>query len=907
MKRILLSLMALSLALSSMSATPMVKPLRSGVSEFGESTQSQKLGFEDDLLKSKSEEGEVTVDDLLADPEGTVFSGPFDSETIASLGFQNSDQGRPGMSTKYYQYYSGCTKSINAVRVLGLFNYFDNQEYEWYYCGERPGYDEDYNMTIPVDFEVSFYRIGEDGMPGECVFSKVVSLKGRFTGVIDGNEGNQGPIMEFIAELGEDVKLETGYFSFSAVAVEDVVPTCWFSIFTASSSFGYGLTHMENYGYISATPCVFSLIGTGEYAASKAIRLNGMSAPTSKSTGPMEQVKVSVTNVGTEDINDMALQLEVDGKIMATEHPGNVFPAFTTRNYTFTTRVDLSEVGDHEIKVINVTEGDEKISIDRCVVNTTKLAPGEVVGSCGLYSSESDVIVRVQIGDIDHESEANTLGYEDFTEFSTDIKAGESLDLTATVNNNGEKCIIGVWVDWNNDGMFDGNGELMNYTNGEPIAVKIPEDISVAPGPKRMRVIGSTHTYSLFESSGEYYRGQTEDYTLNVVKSENSAAIEFGADYLIDESEQTTSTIELPVTNTGDADLQATISVAYDLPAIYEERTISIPPADVTAKRIQGKVINKESAAGEEAEYVLRYDKGQYSAVSVTNYSEALFGQCFLSEYMSAIKGMYIQSISTYFENLPETASALIFEKQGEEYVSVYEQEFTPIAGAWNDIILDTPYVITGNEIIYAIKVAGMAADKYYIGMDNGPAVRGYGDLCNVGGTIWWSMADLGLDYNFCIRANVCGNPTSEISWLTVDKEELSVATGQSDKVKISIDRANLLNGTYEGSIIFTTNDPLTPSKSIPVYMTNTLSSGIDATMATSTEATMQGNELVLTSDEVISTARILTADGITIATNSVSDHRVAISLDKCPSGIYFVAVRLADGTKETIKLAIHR
>ncbi|MGM9868441.1 MAG: GEVED domain-containing protein [Sodaliphilus sp.] len=910
MKYALLSLAALAVSISAMAAKPMVKPVPRGKSTAGFTTNTPSLyhfdANQDKMMKVGAKEG-ATVDDLLKDPEGTVFSGPYNSETANWTGTQSSDQGRPENPTKFYQYFSGCTKSVNAVRVIGEFSYWDAEEYEWYKCGDRPGYDDKYNMTKPVTFEISFYRLGEDGLPGECVFKKVMPLVGRYTGIVDGYEGNEGPLMEFIAELGEDVKLESGFFSFSAVAEEGVVPTCWFSVFTSDSSFGYGLTHMEPYGYMGAAPCVFSLIGSGEYAATKALRMDEIIAPSSLACGPKEQVRVSITNVGTADIHDVALQLEVDSVVVATERPGFNLSSFTTRDYVFATRVNLTEPGEHVIKVTNVTPDIEDISIVNTSVTTNTLAPGEVAASTGKYAYEEDVLTHVTVGDIDNASEPNRLGYEDFTNLSTNITVGQTLPLTATLNPEGDGGIVAAWVDWNCDGRFDGEGELMGYSRGDAIPVALPSGMSVTPGPKRLRVIGSTYTYELFGPHGDYYYGQTEDYTLNVVSPENAANAVFGANVLIDESADEVSTLEIPVTNEGSVALEATITTAYELPAIYDGRTISKAPANVKMQCAKRAVNTTEAPADDEVAHVLRYDKGQNSAVAVNDCDEAIFGQSYAAEYMSAVEGMKISSIDAYIESVPTKVVAQIYEKNGEDFTLVAEQEFTPTEKSWNHVAFNEAYTISGKEVIYAVKLSGMPAGKYYIGIDEGPAATGYGDLCNVGGVTWWAMSELGINSNFCVRANVTGTRTPELSWLSVDKKELNVPTGASDKVKVTLNRANLLCDTYEGRVLFATNDPLCPVKTIPVYMTKKVLSGIDAVKTNNVKAVVDGSNLVLAADKAISTVRIISTTGMTLGANTVAGNRVAMNIDNCPTGFYVVSVRFVDGTTEAVKLAIRR
>lgn len=103
----------------------------------------------------------VTVDELFACPENTVLDWPCVESEVGYSGFQSSDQGRYGMPTIFYQAFHGCYKSVNEIRVIGLFNYFDEDSYNWLGCLERGAIDGDYKMTEPVKFEIAFYRQDE--------------------------------------------------------------------------------------------------------------------------------------------------------------------------------------------------------------------------------------------------------------------------------------------------------------------------------------------------------------------------------------------------------------------------------------------------------------------------------------------------------------------------------------------------------------------------------------------------------------------------------------------------------------------------------------------------------------------------------------------------------------------------
>lgn len=74
------------------------------------------------VSKIQKADDSPTVDELLACPEGSVYSEAF-SSSAAFIGSQCADQGRPDMSCKFYQSFSGCTNVVNGVKFFGIFNY----------------------------------------------------------------------------------------------------------------------------------------------------------------------------------------------------------------------------------------------------------------------------------------------------------------------------------------------------------------------------------------------------------------------------------------------------------------------------------------------------------------------------------------------------------------------------------------------------------------------------------------------------------------------------------------------------------------------------------------------------------------------------------------------------------------
>ena len=128
-----------------------------------------------------------------------------------------------------------------------------------------------------------------------------------------------------------------------------------------------------------------------------------------------------------------------------------------------------------------------------------------------------DWISNVTFNTINNNS--GSVGYEDFTDISTDVIAGSTYPVSVTIDVVGSWEQHGkVWFDWNQDCSFDDDteGYYLGQTSGTgtlTLDILVPED--AVPGPTTMRVS------ELWEESpppcggGTY--GETEDYTVNVI------------------------------------------------------------------------------------------------------------------------------------------------------------------------------------------------------------------------------------------------------------------------------------------------------------------------------------------------------------------------------------------------------
>jgi PKD repeat protein/C1A family cysteine protease len=122
---------------------------------------------------------------------------------------------------------------------------------------------------------------------------------------------------------------------------------------------------------------------------------------------------------------------------------------------------------------------------------------------------------RIQLGELDHQSEFNSNGYEDHTAYHANLTAGSQYTINFGVHNDHWQLnSVGAWIDWNRDGDFDDAAEQVFSMQGQ----KLYTATFVAPaflseGVSRMRV-RVHYDKTPFACGVDSYMGETEDYTV---------------------------------------------------------------------------------------------------------------------------------------------------------------------------------------------------------------------------------------------------------------------------------------------------------------------------------------------------------------------------------------------------------
>lgn len=116
---------------------------------------------------------------------------------------------------------------------------------------------------------------------------------------------------------------------------------------------------------------------------------------------------------------------------------------------------------------------------------------------------------------------ASGIGYSDYTGMTVSAMQGTSFDFSTQITNYSGG--VKIWIDWNQDGVFDATTELVasstsTITAGNTFTGTINVPVTALPGATRMRV-RVVESSTTFDPCGSFSYGETEDYTMLVISA----------------------------------------------------------------------------------------------------------------------------------------------------------------------------------------------------------------------------------------------------------------------------------------------------------------------------------------------------------------------------------------------------
>ena len=232
-----------------------------------------------------------------------------------------------------------------------------------------------------------------------------------------------------------------------------------------------------------------------------------------------ELVTIEITNFGGAEQSNFEVSYTVN-ETTITEIVAGPLAGNTSMDYIFTETLDLSVFGVYEILATVNLENDFDSSNDSftSTVNNSNCSP---VGDL----SFGDGFHLFQVGDINNTTGEGGVGYEDFTNLSTDLEQGSSNDLTVTTGYGNQ--YIRVWIDFNDDFVFTLDELVVdNYVIAvgsaagsytETMQITVPENASL--GQHIMRAKSNWNAPVPDDACEETQYAETEDYMVNIVES----------------------------------------------------------------------------------------------------------------------------------------------------------------------------------------------------------------------------------------------------------------------------------------------------------------------------------------------------------------------------------------------------
>ena len=156
--------------------------------------------------------------------------------------------------------------------------------------------------------------------------------------------------------------------------------------------------------------------------------------------------------------------------------------------------------------------------------------PNTISFCCGVGIS------NVHLNTINKTSNNASEGYKDFTcGNSTILTAGDNVSISITTSNTTNENVK-VWIDYNNDGVFNNTSELVFTSNNKLIshAGIINTSVNaVLNTPLRMRVIDDNALNTITGPCYNSLNGQTEDYTITFIANTLPPIANFTSDFTV--------------------------------------------------------------------------------------------------------------------------------------------------------------------------------------------------------------------------------------------------------------------------------------------------------------------------------------------------------------------------------------
>lgn len=238
-----------------------------------------------------------------------------------------------------------------------------------------------------------------------------------------------------------------------------------------------------------------------------------------------EAVTVQIINDGTNLQSNFDVNFSIDGGTPVTETITTTLNPSDTLDYTFGTTVDFSTYDTYEIESCVLLDGDEEASND-CITKTVINDPPSYCEASTLF--DEGFIAIVDCNGLYNVSDWQS-GVADYTDMSVSISLGGGLPILVSYGGmTSAEYKVTVWVDWNDDYVFEigveGGEEFhLEWDNGPPPTylgeIWCPPNATLGLHRMRVRTMYIEDLVASPVPCGVSDFGEVEDYTINVISA----------------------------------------------------------------------------------------------------------------------------------------------------------------------------------------------------------------------------------------------------------------------------------------------------------------------------------------------------------------------------------------------------
>lgn len=151
------------------------------------------------------------------------------------------------------------------------------------------------------------------------------------------------------------------------------------------------------------------------------------------------------------------------------------------------------------------------------------------------HGSQNELVKRVVFNTIDN-NQANPgwncpaiIGYSDYTHINTEIHRNSTYTITVTPNHSFSNSKVGIWIDWDANGLLSLGERVGNFSGNGPWSTAITVPANAELGPVRLRIrLQYSPTYDPHPCNRTPYNsGETEDYTVIIALALPITLIDF--------------------------------------------------------------------------------------------------------------------------------------------------------------------------------------------------------------------------------------------------------------------------------------------------------------------------------------------------------------------------------------------